>query len=44
MINNNTIATADDIITLSDYVNIYPVGLSGAIITLVLFLIGNPIG
>ena len=34
MINNITIATADDITTLSDYVNIYPVDLSGTINTL----------
>ena len=34
MIHNITIATGDDIITLSDDVNIYPVDLSGAIITL----------
>ena len=34
MINNITIATGDDIITLSDDVNIYIVDLSGAIITL----------
>ena len=34
MIKNITIATADDITTLSDYVNIYPVDLSGTINTL----------
>ena len=34
MINNITIATADDITTLSDDVNIYPVDLSGTINTL----------
>ena len=34
MINNITIATADDIKTLSDDVNIYPVDLSGTINTL----------
>ena len=34
VIHNNTIATADDIITLSDVVNIFPVELSRAIITL----------
>ena len=33
MINNITIATADDITTLSDDVNIYPVDLSGTINT-----------
>ena len=31
VINNNTIATAEDITTLSDDVNIYPVDLSGTI-------------
>ena len=34
MINNITIVTADDITTLSDDVNIYPVDLSGTINTL----------
>ena len=34
MINNITIATADDITTLSDDVNIYPIDLSGTINTL----------
>ena len=34
VINNITIATADDITTLSDDVNIYPVDLSGTINTL----------
>ena len=34
MINNITIATADDITTFSDNVNIYPVDLSGTINTL----------
>ena len=34
MINNITIATADDITTFSDDVNIYPIDLSGAINTL----------
>ena len=34
MINNITIATADDITTLSDDVNIYPIDLAGAINTL----------
>ena len=34
MINNITIATADDITPLSDDVNIYPVDLSGTINTL----------
>ena len=34
MINNITIATADDITTLNDDVNIYPVDLSGTINTL----------
>ena len=34
MINNITIATADDITTFSDDVNIYPVDLSGTINTL----------
>ena len=34
MMHNITIATDDDIITLSDDVNIYLVDLSGAIITL----------
>ena len=34
VINNFTIATADDITTLSDDVNIYPVDLSGTINTL----------
>ena len=34
MIYNITIATADDVIVLSDYVNVYPVDLSGVIIIL----------
>ena len=34
VINNITIATADDITTLSDDVNIYPVDLSGTTYTL----------
>ena len=43
MINNITIATADDIIVLRYDVNIYPVDLSGAIITLstVLYWLGK---
>ena len=42
MINNITIATADDIIAQSDDINIYPVDLSGAIITLSTRLMQKP--
>ena len=41
VINDITIATADDITTLSDDVNIYPVDLSGTIKLWVMILIGE---